>query len=243
MKAKTSTLVAVSLAVCFGVAQLAQAETVQVTTYPAATVTETTTTITKPVTGTTVVTTPVVEKTTIVSGPVTLPTTSSYIVVHPSRGLVTGSFDVATRMIDGRPLESGMYIVEKSSGKVYATVDASGNLVSFTAAPTATLGERFVVLGTNVFYYTDDVALRTAKLEAQITAAHADGKLSHEHLKDLKSELNQIQALAAKRNKKGELSSSTKKKIEIKFANVQEDLADDLAKISKRRANIGIVTE
>lgn len=246
-----ATLLALSVAV-FGSVQLASAEVVQVITYPATTVTETTTvpaaTVTETVKTTETTTLPnatITEtKTTVTSSPAVLPAGSSYIVVHPTKGIITGKFDVTTRMINGAPLEFGEYIVEQSTGKVYATVDASGNLVAISALPTTTVWpDHFLVVEGKLVYYADNIAFRRAKLEQQISIAHANGKLSHNQMKNLQKDLDEISVLQRKTNRKGKLSSSTLRKIENKFADVQADLASDLADTSKRRARIGIVAD
>lgn len=247
-----ATLLALSLAV-FGSVQLAGAEVVQVITYPATTVTETTVpaaTVTETVKTTTTETTTlptatVTEtKTVVSSSPAVLSSGASYYVVHPTRGIINGKFDITARMINGTPLEYGEYIVEQSSGRVYATVDASGNLVAVTSVPTtAVLPERFLVVDGKLVYFNDSLAFRRAKLENEIAVAHANGKLSHNQVKELSKDLAEIRALTLKTNRKGEISTSTRKRIETKFANVQANLADDLANTSKRRARIGIVAD
>jgi hypothetical protein len=247
-----ATLLALSVAL-LGSVQLANAEVVQVITYPATTVTETTipaATVTETVKTTTTETTTLpggtvtATKTVVSSSPAVLPAGPSYIVVHPTRGIITGRFDIATRMINGAPLEVGEYIVDQSTGKVYATVDATGSLVTVTALPaTAVLPDHFLVVEGKLVYFADNIAYRRAKLDLQIGVAHASGKLSHNQVRNLRKELDEIAVLSRKTNRKGELSASTLRRIENKFANIQADMAGDLAETSKRRARIGIVAD
>lgn len=224
-----ASLLAVSLAI-FGAAQVASADEVvqqTTTTYPSGvtsekTVTTTTTTATAP------------------TSTFTLSGDASYIVVDPTRGPLTGTFDVTRRLLNGQPLTSGVYIVEQASGKVYATVDSSGNIVTVSAVP-AVVPQNFVVVDGGFYFKSDEFALRRAQLATRIAAEHAAGKLSHEQVKELREDLNEIARLSAQKNRKGEYSSSTKRKIETKFAKLQDSLEKDIAYISKKRANIGIV--
>jgi len=74
--------------------------------------------------------TTIIEETRTVSSPTfTLPAGASYIVVDPATGKFVS--DYSTRV----QIPFGYYVAEKTSGKIVATTDASGNLIAFSTAP------------------------------------------------------------------------------------------------------------
>jgi len=167
-----------------------------------------------------------------------LPAGTTYVAVNPS-GTLLGTYDYATRLLNGAPLPSGCYVVEKPTGRVLATTDASGNLIAFTTVPTA-LPERFVIKNGVVFFLGSDYSARRAQLEAQINAEFAAGHLSNTDVKELQEKLQEIQALEMKRRDDGTYKSSTAREIERKFARLQSDYAEDIASINEKRAKIGL---
>jgi hypothetical protein len=173
---------------------------------------------------------------------VDLPSSSSYIVVDPSTGLPRGAYDPVTRLLNGQPIPTGYYVVDQPSGKVMATVDTSGNLISFTTIPTV-LPQHFVLMNGQVVYFESDYALRRAQLEQRIDDQYKLGHLSNEQVKDLKQSISEITNLQTKTKSDGTLKESTRREIESKFAKVQSELDRDIAKINDKRAKIGIKTD
>lgn len=167
-----------------------------------------------------------------------LPGGVTYMAVDPTSGVI-GVYDPATRLINGRPLGAGWYVIEQSSGKVVATADTTGNLVAFSTIPTV-LPTRFLIVNGNMIYFNSDYAWRRAKLEAQIASEFAAGHLTRHQVDDLRDELAKEASLEAKRKSDGTYSSSTVKDIEKKFAYVQSNLAQDLANTNVKRAKIGL---
>jgi len=66
---------------------------------------------------------------------VNLSVNGSYQVVDPITGRVLGPYDPTVRLVEGRPLTSGVVIVDKSNGGLVATVDSNGNIVDISRAP------------------------------------------------------------------------------------------------------------
>ena len=73
--------------------------------------------------------TTLVETTTVSSPVFTLPSGVPYMVVDPLTGKVFADYSASVKV----PV--GYYIAEKTSGKVVATTDASGNLIAISTAP------------------------------------------------------------------------------------------------------------
>jgi hypothetical protein len=170
----------------------------------------------------------------------TLPAGGTYVVVDPTTGISRGVYDPVTRMINGQPVPSGYYVIDQTTGRTLATVDGSGNLVTFTTIPTA-LPEHFMVVNGTLVYYGSDYALRRAKIERRMNDEYTAGKLSKDQVADLNTKLGEIASLEnSKRNSKGELKSGTRKQIEKKFELTQGKLDKDVALINEKRAKIGI---
>ncbi len=170
---------------------------------------------------------------------VNLPTTSTYIVVDPATGVARGGFDPVTRLINGQPLPTGYYVVDQPTGKVIATVDSTGGLLSFSTIPSV-LPEHFVLMNGQVVYFESDYALRRAQLEGRIDDQYRLGHLSNDQVKNLKQQISEITNLQTKTKSNGTLKESTRKEIERKFAQVQSQLDRDIAKINDKRAKIGL---
>jgi hypothetical protein len=164
---------------------------------------------------------------------------ASYVVVDPATGVSRGVYDPVTRMINGQPVPAGYYVIDQTSGRTMATIDASGNLVTFSTIP-ASLPEHFMVVDNNLVYFASDYALRRAKIERRMNDEYTAGKLSKDQVADLNNKLSEIASLDSKRNSKGELKSGTKKRIEKEFDVVQGKLDKDIAVINEKRAKIGI---
>jgi hypothetical protein len=173
---------------------------------------------------------------------VDLPSTSSYIVVDPTTGLARGAYDPVTHLLNGQPIPTGYYVIDQPTGKVMATVDTTGSLVSFTTIPTV-LPQHFVLVNGQVVYFESDYALRRAQLEQRIDDQYKLGHLSNEQVKTLKQSISEITNLQTKTKSDGTLKESTRRDIESKFAKVQGELDHDIAKINDKRAKIGIKTD
>jgi hypothetical protein len=79
-------------------------------------------------------TTQTVETTTVTSAaPVlNLPATGTYVVVDPISGMIKGNFDPVSHLVAGGSLQSGYVIVDRTSGGLLATVDASGRVIDLS---------------------------------------------------------------------------------------------------------------
>lgn len=164
---------------------------------------------------------------------------ATYVVVDPATGVSRGVYDPVTRMINGQPVPAGYYVIDQTSGRTMATIDASGNLVTFSTIPTA-LPEHFMVVDGKLVYFASDYALRRAKIERRMNDEYTAGKLSKDQVADLNNKLSEIASLDSKRNSKGELKSATRKRIEKDFDAVQSKMDKDIALINEKRAKIGI---
>lgn len=118
-----------------------------------------------------------------------LPTTSTYVLVDPITGNVRGNFDPSRGLTDTRMIQSGLVIIDKNTGKLIATVDASGRPIDVTSAPAF---DSLVVA----------IDSRRADLERMITDALSKGTMSAEQAGLLRADLNKIEAeeMAAKQS-------------------------------------------
>ena len=169
----------------------------------------------------------------------TLPSGNSYVVVNPITGSIVGPYDTAVGLVNGQPVPIGTYVIEKTSGKVLATVDASGSIIAFTTVP-ASLPTHFVVVNGDLLYCDSDYAARRAKIDAQINVEYAAGRLSNHDVKELREGLAEIASLEMKKKGNGTYSSTTTNRIERRFSEVQSDLSKDISEINSKRAKIGI---
>lgn len=179
-------------------------------------------------------TTTTVQTTTTTDAPAfVLPATGSYYVVNPSNGVVVGNY------VQGMTLSPGYYVVERSSGRAFASVDVSGKLIGISAVPTV-IPQRFLAVNGQLVYFSNEYAYRRAQLDAQIAANYSAGKLTNRQVKDLRDDLAYISSLENKRKGDGTYSRSTMRDIERKFAEVQSDLNGYIADTNERKAKLGI---
>lgn len=162
-----------------------------------------------------------------------LPGGVSYNIVNPATGVIVGPYTVGTTVATGN------YIIEQNTGRVLATTDASGRLIAFSGIPSV-LPQRFLVVGGQMVYFSDDYAFRRAQLDQKINDEYAAGRLTHNQAKTLHEKLGYVANLECKR--KGDLSysRSTIREIERKFADVQSLMAHDVAETNSRKARIGL---
>jgi hypothetical protein len=182
------------------------------------------------------VTTTTVETTS--AAPFTLSASENYVVVNPA-GVEVGPYDYTTRLINGQPVPYNAYVIEKTSGRVIATTDTSGNIIAFTTVPTV-LPSHFILRNGVLFFLGSDYSARRAQIEAQINADFAAGHLSNRNVKELQEELAEIASLEAKRRSDGTYRTSTARQIEKKFSHLQSEYSEDVAEINSKRAKIGI---
>lgn len=104
-----------------------------------------------------------------------LPATGTYLVVDPITGVVQGSYDPEAPLI----LQSGLVIVDSSTGRLLATVDSFGNLVDVNAAP-----------ATEVLVVSIDA--RRRDLDRQIAEALNGGQLTRAQANALRADLARI---------------------------------------------------
>lgn len=114
-------------------------------------------------------------------GTVNLSPNGSYQVVDPITGRVLGAYDPTARLVEGRALESGVVIVDKTNGGLVATVDSSGNIVDISRAP-----------ATQTLLVSIDT--RRQDLNRRIDEALNRGTLSAAQASAMRAELEQIAA-------------------------------------------------
>lgn len=166
----------------------------------------------------------------------TLPAGSSYIVVDPGTGKVFGNYSAELR------IPSGYYVVEQTTGKVVASADPSGALVAVTAVtPGTVLSDRIVVQNGGLVYLIDDYSVRRSLLSSKIDAEYSSGRLTKYQVADLKRDLRRVADLESKRKKDGTYSSSRRREIERRLADVSLDLESDIARTNRKRASLGII--
>jgi hypothetical protein len=66
---------------------------------------------------------------------VNLSSRGDYQVVDPITGNLIGKYNPTVRLVEGRPLQAGVVIVDNSNGSLVATVDSNGNIVDIGRAP------------------------------------------------------------------------------------------------------------
>src|ERR1700735_4688813 len=125
-------------------------------------------------------TTTTVQTTTYATGvSYTLPAGGTYVVIDPITGDARGVYDAATRLLNGQPLPSGYVVSDKSSGRVLAVVDSSGNLVDVATAPATTV-------------LISAIDSRRAEIERQIADALAKGVITPEQAAPIRAELTRL---------------------------------------------------
>ena len=192
----------------------------------------------------------------------TLPAGVKYIVVNPDSSTVVGPFVQGTTT-----LKPGFFLVSEPTGEVMATVDKKGRLVALTAIPSP-LSQHFVVSdGKLIFHETisstttapatvatttsapvvvpttvlvSDYAARRIQLQEKVNNDYAAGRLTHNQTESLRDSLASIANVEMKRKSDGTYSTSTIKKMEKKFAHVQDDYSTYLAETKTKKARIGI---
>jgi hypothetical protein len=162
-----------------------------------------------------------------------LPGGVTYSVVNPASGVIVGQYSV------GMSVPAGNYIIDQSSGKVLATVDGTGRLLTFSSFPTI-LPQRFMVINGQMIYFNDDYAYRRAQLDQKISDEYAAGRLTNNQAKLLREKLGYVANLEVKRKSNLTYSKSTIREIERKFADVQSLMAHDIADTNSRKAKIGL---
>src|SRR6185437_5654685 len=130
---------------------------------------------------TTSTTTTVVSEQQSSSSALTLPSTAQYLAVDPITGSFQGNYDPVTGLIDGRTSQSGLLIVDRSSGNVVATIDSAGRTVDVAVAP-----------ATDVLVVSIDA--RRKDLDRQLAEAVKRGQRSTSEISGLRAELNRIAA-------------------------------------------------
>jgi hypothetical protein len=159
--------------------------------------------------------------------------------VVDANGVLMGAYDPVTRMFDGHRMVSGLYLIEKSNGRVVATVDASGNLIAFSSMP-ATLPAHFVVVNGSLVYAANNYNFRRAEFEQRISDEYAEGRLTHNQVLKLRDELAKIASLETRTRSDGTLSLSRSQDIERRFSRVADDLSRYVADTNTKRARIGL---
>jgi hypothetical protein len=114
-------------------------------------------------------------------GAVNLSSDGFYQVVDPITGRLLGRYDQVSRRVDGRPLETGVVIVDRSNGGLVATVDASGNIIDIGRAPAS---QTLLV----------SINSRRQDLNRRIDEALNKGQLSATQASAMRAELEQIAA-------------------------------------------------
>lgn len=118
--------------------------------------------------------TTIVETRTVTTPAFTVPAGSSYTVVDPLTGKLFGDYTTSVKV------PAGHYITDRTSGKVIATTDVNGNIVSISSAP-----------ATNVLA---QVAERRAALQQQIADAIARNTVTATEITPLRTALEQVAA-------------------------------------------------
>lgn len=118
--------------------------------------------------------TTMIETTTVSSPAFALSAGSSYIVVDPLSGKLFGDYSASVRV------PAGYYIAERTSGRVVATTDVSGNMVAITSAPAP-----------NILVQIQE---RRTALQQQIADAIAKNTVTVTEISPLRTALEQVAA-------------------------------------------------
>ncbi len=118
-----------------------------------------------------------------------LPTTSTYVLFDPISGNVKGNFDPTRGLTDATLLQSGLVVINQDTGKIIATVDASGRPIDVASAPA--FGSLVVAIDT-----------RRSDMERMINDGLSRGTISPEQASLLRVDLSKIEAdeIAAKQS-------------------------------------------
>jgi hypothetical protein len=150
---------------CFNGSKAETTETTETTV-----ITSTTTTSPETMVVTTTTTSPTV---------VTFSAAGNYLVVDPITGSLKGRYDPVAGMLDGRPLQAGLVIVDRPTGNLVAIIDSAGRAIDVGMAPAS-----------DVLMVSIDT--RRRDLDRQIVDALNSGKLSAVEASALRAELDRI---------------------------------------------------
>ncbi|MBX9723219.1 MAG: hypothetical protein K2X81_17580 [Candidatus Obscuribacterales bacterium] len=143
---------------------------------------------------------------------ITLLPEHNYVLIDPLSGAISGVYDPATGFFDGKPAVRGMFVLDKITGKVIASVDDSGRYVDIATLPAAS---SFVVA----------LDSRQADFSRKISDALTKGDITAARATALRARLDQIAtAEAAARNSGGLLTYSEALALADSLNSVQEEL-------------------
>jgi hypothetical protein len=120
---------------------------------------------------------------------ITLAPTGTYIVIDPVTGVLKGSLDPLTMMLNGTRLSAGYLIIDQKTNRVVATSDVSGRLIAITTAP---VSEALVA----------SIEARRDEINRAIAEALTRGTLTAPQATSMRARLDAIMAaeLAAKQS-------------------------------------------
>ena len=110
---------------------------------------------------------------------IVLPSTTTYEIVDPITGTVKGSFDPMHSVIDVRTISPGSIIIDQSTGKILATISASGQTIDVLTAPALDP----LVIG---------IDNRRTELDQRITSSLSAGTIDTTQASALRGELDKI---------------------------------------------------
>lgn len=108
-----------------------------------------------------------------------LSATGNYMMVDPLTGVPLGRYDPVARLVEGRTPQAGLIIVDRPSGNLVATIDASGRVVDVSVAPAS-----------DVLVVSIDT--RRRDLDRQIAESLNRGQLSAVEASALRAQLERI---------------------------------------------------
>lgn len=139
--------------------------------------------------------TPGSTSTVVTTAPLASTRVRTYAVVDPITGIVKDYYDpVVKRTVNGVVLQSGLIVVDNSSGKLIGGVDSYGNIVDLNVAPAI---DSLVV----------SIDTRRRDLELSLDAALSQGKITATQAQELRAELEKIAAQEAAARASGHVLS------------------------------------
>lgn len=119
--------------------------------------------------------------------------------------------------------------------------DLGDRIVPFSSTTTITpvIATRFVTTDGQIVL-VDPFSSRNLRMQRQIDAEYAAGRMTNNQVARLKEELNDISSLQARSTKNGHVRESKQRFLTEKMDRVQTDMDNDVASTNEKRARIGI---
>jgi len=113
--------------------------------------------------------------------PLVLPPTTAYILVDPITGTTKGVYNPTSTAVETRELVPGQVVIDQSTGRIVATVNASGQTVDVISAPAYDP-------------LVSSIDLKQSQLSTMLTTAESNGSVDAARAGALRAQLEKVAA-------------------------------------------------